>query len=304
MITGKTDIMPDFCNRRNPFHYVTALNLLSGMGIDIDNISILAEGEYENYKGEIRSQEPKPGTTINNQTRITLVVGFSSAVDFMPYQFFYGLFNRDTDQTWEQNARSFMAPYDAAVIRHEALAKFLDLKYDFGIIDPHHFKRVLKLFDFELPPHSDNIDEMLYWLSILPSFHFWAGNPKLCAKAMEMVFGHEFEIVENCGRNFDIPDNLCYRLGQDGGRLGCETLMGNSFTEFDSGFNVIVKNVELDNVSELLPGGKTRDKLDWFLQLSMPGNLEYDISIRVRKKQNQPLTENENGNYLGYSTFI
>ena len=75
--------MPDFCNRRHPFHYVTALCVLAKMGIDIDTVDILAVGEYENYRGEIQTQSPKPGAAITDDTRIVLKVGYPSAVDYL-----------------------------------------------------------------------------------------------------------------------------------------------------------------------------------------------------------------------------
>ena len=94
--------MPDFLGRRYRFHYLTAMNLLESMGVPLGDIRVRAAGEYENYRGEIRSQDPAPGTAIPPGTVITLHVGCFSAVDFMPYQFFYGLQGiRESDNTWE-----------------------------------------------------------------------------------------------------------------------------------------------------------------------------------------------------------
>ncbi len=84
-------LMPYFCNRRFPFHYTTALCVLMKMGLDITQVDILAIGEFENYKGEVLEQEPAPGRVITAETTVRLKVGYPSAVDFMPYQFFYGL---------------------------------------------------------------------------------------------------------------------------------------------------------------------------------------------------------------------
>jgi len=218
----------------------------------------------------------------------------------MPYQFFYGLYGtRDSGGEWEDNARALMAPYDAAVIRHEAVARFQSLKYDFGVIDSGHLLKVLKLFSFDLPSHSDSLEDMLLWLSMLPAFHFWAGNPELIEKAMAKVFGFNFEIVENIRSNYEIPESLHYHLGARIGRLGRETVLGNSFCESDSSYEVIIKNVSPDRVKELLPGGSIRNKIEWFLSFCMPENLEYKIRVNVLKTKTR-----EKPDYLGYSTYI
>ncbi len=305
MMAGKTNIMPDFCSRKYPFHYITALNMLAGMGVDIHKIDILAVGEYENYKGEIREQQPRAGTTLTADTPITLKVGFLSAVDYMPYQFFYGLFGtRDSGGEWEDNARALMAPFDAAVIRHDAIAKFQSLKYDFGIIDRGHLLKVLELFNFSLPAHSNSLKDMLLWLSMLPTFHFWAGNPELIEMALAKVLGLDFEVVENTRSKYEIPESIRYHLGTKSGRLGRETVLGNSFYECDSSYEVIVKNVSPDKVNELLPGGATRTKIEWLLSFCMPDNLEYKIRVKVKKAKTIADRKKEQPGYLGYSTHI
>lgn len=305
MIAEKRKIMPDFCNRRCPFHYITALNLLAGMKIDINKIDILASGEYENYKGEILAQEPEPGTVLTKDSRIMLKVGFSSAVDYMPYQFFYGLSGiRQTDASWEENSRKLLAPFDAAVIRHNAEARYQSLKYDYGVIDSEHFRRIIRIFGIKLPPDMDSIDDMLFWLSILPSFHYWAGNPGLTEKALEMLFGFTFEIVENSYSVHEIPPSLHYHLGTRTGRLGREVVLGRQFSEYDSGYEVIIKNVEPNQVRELLPAGKIRKKIEWVLTTCMPNNLTYQIRIKVNRPGVSVAGEEIQKGYLGYSTFI
>ncbi|MFH2037049.1 MAG: type VI secretion system baseplate subunit TssG [Candidatus Zixiibacteriota bacterium] len=302
MIAGKTDIMPDFCNRRYPFHYITALNLLAAMGIDINRIDILAVGEYENYKGEIIEQSPKPGEKISSGTQLRLKVGFSSPVDYMPYQFFYGLYSHGTsDGSWEDGARALMAPYDGTLIRYDARANYQKLKYNLGIIDQEHLLRILKLFKIDMPPHSNTLKDILFWLSVLPTFHFWAGNPDLVSNILHNLFGYEFKFVENCKKTFNIPSDLQYKLGAKTGRLGCETLVGRSFTEADSSYQLRIENVPANDVRELLPGGKKREKIDWLLGFCMPGNLEYDLKVRIKNSDRKERTESP---YLGYSVYI
>lgn len=292
-------VMPDFCNRRYPFHYVTALNLLARSGIDPHNVDLLAVGEYENYKGEILEQDPVAGEPLRDNTKIKLKVGFSSPVDYMPYQFFFGLeARRATGGHWEENSRFLLAPFDAAVMRHNALARFLSLKYDMGIIEVEHLKKILKLFDITLPPHSNSLDEILFWLSMLPTFHFWAGNPDLTARAFSLIFGYDFQILENTRTYHKIPAPLRYQLGIPTGRLGCETILGYSFSELDSGYDIVIGGVRESQVQDLLPGGRTHEKLKWLIDFCMPNNLVANIKIRVNREKD---IQNK---YLGYSSFI
>jgi len=171
MMIPKTNLMPDFCSRRYPYHYLTALNLLSGMGINIDRVRLLAIGTFYNYKGEVHEQDPASGTMLTDETEITLKVGCFSAVDYMPYQFFYGMGKRPgSSGHWEKSARSLMAPFDAAVIRHQAQMRYQSLQYDGNIIEAKHLRRLLDLFNLPLPDENMSVDDILYWLSILPGF--------------------------------------------------------------------------------------------------------------------------------------
>ena len=70
-----------------------------------EQIDILAVGEYQNYRGEILRQEPEAGEDVRYDTRIKLEVGFYSAVDQMPYQFFYGMHGiTESTGEWEDKA--------------------------------------------------------------------------------------------------------------------------------------------------------------------------------------------------------
>ncbi len=302
MIEKKYKNMPDFCNRDHPFHYATALNLLSSIGVDVNNIYIKAVGVYENYKGEILKQEPKPGTRLHSDTKITLEVGYPSAVDYMPYQFFYGLGSvRESTGQWEDSARDLMAPFDASVIRHDSLARFHLLKYDLAVIDPTHLVNILKLFKFDLDDGRQDIEEILYWLTMFPTFHFWSGSAELVPKVLEHLLGYRVTIKENIPQNNIIPESIRYYLGDESGRLGKETTLGREFTEYDSTYEVIIDDIPPEKVREFLPGQPKRKKIEWFLNTAMPGDLEYRIKIKA-KKTKAKLSEKE-GAYLGYSSF-
>jgi hypothetical protein len=294
-------IMPDFCSRRHPFHYVTALCVLAKMGIDVDTVDILAVGEYENYRGEIQTQSPQPGAAITDDTRIVLKVGYPSAVDYLPYQMFYGL-GGVTSRTgeWEDKSRTFMAPFDAAVIRHHASAMYQSLKFSFGAVDLPHLLRYLKLLDFTPWEESPETSETLFWVSIMPSFHFWAGNPAFVEKVLRYFFGYDFRIVENIESEYSIPDDIQSHLGSSSSALGKGFVVGRSFKELDSSYELQVLGVAPEEVRNLLPGKSKRRKLEWVLSTCMPNNLDCRITIKVDRSR---LVLGRKG-HLGYSTFV
>lgn len=294
--------MPDFCNRRAPFHFTTALMALMKLGVDIDRVNVLAVGEYENYRGEVREQEPDPGTSISERTRITLKVGYWSAVDTMPYQFFYGLGNSgERTAEWEDRARNLTAPFDAAVIRHAAVSAYQQLKYSMGFGDMEHIGRFLGLFAFDLKKDAASTNEAMIWTALFPTFHAWAGNPRFVERILRILFGYEFEIAENVVGKYEIPKDLRYQLGSTRDRLGQGTIMGRSFVEQDSRYTVTIKGVEPSNVRGFLSGQKNRKKLEQILALCMPGDLEYSVQVRPKGRRLE-LGKKDGSSYLGYNT--
>jgi hypothetical protein len=297
----KKKTMPDFTGRKYRFHYLTALNLLESLGVPLRNIYIRCVGVYENYRGEIRSQEPEAGAEISGDTRITLEVGCSSAVDYMPYQFFYGLRGlREGDHTWEENARSLLAPFEAAGIRYEAALSFHALRYEFGIIDVGYIPTFLRLFEYAAEEDSADIDGLLLMISILPSLHEWGGTQTALSKILRRKYNYNVYINENVKSKNYIPGYLRYKLGAKTGRLGNETLLGRSFEEFDSTYELVFEDVSPEAVPELRPGGEMRRRIDRFLSYCMPSDLDCRYRIKVNKKAIGRTT----ARYLGYSTFI
>jgi len=304
MIYYGDDKMPDFCNRDHPFRYETALNLLMKMGVDLNRVKILAIGEYENYKGEILAQTPAPNTALRSDTRIELSVGYPGVVDQLPYQFFYGLAG-GTHRTgkWELEARYLMAPYDAAVVRHDAELRYQALKFSFGVADRRHLVNFLELFALDEEKEIESLEDMITWAALMPGFYIWGGNSDRVARILELLFGYRFRIVENIRSRFEIPDGLRYRLGTKSGRLGRESVVGKSFSECDSTYQVIVSGVRRQDMAHFVPGGAARKKLDWALKLCMPNDLDYRLTFEV---ENRALFvgKKEEGAYLGYSTHL
>jgi hypothetical protein len=304
MTPRKKNLMPDLCNRRYPFHYTTALNLLMKLGADINHVDIIAVGEYENYKGEVREQVPSPGSPIDSGSKITLKIGSFSAVDRMPYQYFYGLSGlRSSTGEWEDRARECMAPFDAALIRGDANSCYETRKYDFGILESEHLENVLGLFGFRKSNYVEGFREILFWASVFPAFHYWAGNPVFVEKILGYIFDYTFKIVENVESEYEIPEALRYRLGSKTGRLARESIIGRSFVERDSGYSLIVSGVRPDQVADLLPGKAKRGKLEWVLRFCMPNDLDCHIIISVNKGR-AGIGRQKRKYYLGYSSYV
>ncbi len=298
------NLMPDFCNRRFPFHYTTALCFLMKLGVDISQVDILAFGEFENYKGEILGQEPEPGQVLTGDTRIRLKVGFQSAVDFMPYQFFYGLAGSERrSSAWEDQAREIMAPFDSAVIRHNAAAEYQTLKYNLGVIDKKQVADFLQLFNFELAGEGSGDEKSLIWASLMPFFHYWAGSAALTETALELIFGFKFQIVENVGGEFEIPQEVHYHLGAPSGRLGRETILGKKFLEYDSTYEIFIKGITPEEISDFLPGGTGRKRINEILKLCMPNHLDYRLRFDVRNRKTI-IGKEKRAAYLGYAAHI
>ncbi len=300
MIT-KDAIMPDFAGGRYRFHCLTAINLLEGMGMALGDIHIRAAGEYENYRGEIRSQDPAAGTAIAPGSPIVLEVGCDSAVDFMPYQFFYGLQGiRDTGDKWETDARSLMAPFDAAKIRYEAAMRMHALRYDFGVTDAGHIKRFVELFEYREGVEEREAGERVFLAAILPSLHLWGGNPSAVTVVLKRLFGYDVRVRENVRTSTAIPEDIRYRLGSKTDMLGSGTIIGGSFDECDSMYEVELAGVPPADVRDLLPGGRKRRRIERFLDFCMPGDVDYKIAVRVER----PAARISGERFLGYSTYL
>jgi hypothetical protein len=296
--------MPDLCNRRNPLHYTTALNILSKMDLDVNRIGIMAVGRYENYKGEVIGQKPVAGTAIDADTKIWLKIGYSSAVDYMPYQFFYGLGTRvSAGSEWELRARTLMAPFDSSVIRSEARSRLVSLVFGLGLVDREHIERFLSLYDFDLGEETEDVSELLFWSSLLPSFNHWSGNPDYVARVITSIFGYECRIVENVRSTYDIPEQLRYRLGSESGRLGSDTLIGKSFSECDTTYEVVLLDVRRADLPGFLPGRSMMRKLEKVIGFCMPGNLECRVRI-VGERHETRIGREEASCYLGHSSYV
>ena len=295
--------MPLLCNRKHPLHYTTALNILASAGIDTNTVNIIAIGTNENYKGELIGQEPAAGTQITPSTEIKLRIGYSSAVDYMPYQFFYGLDHSQTrSDDWELRARTLMAPFDAAVIRSTSKAAREILTFSLAVIDKEYLKLFLSLYDFHQREGAD-IEELLRWFALLPRFHHWSGNADAVQLLINQILDCECEIIENVRTAYTIPDKIRTRLGTHNNRLGMNTISGREFSECDTGYEIAIRNVPDDEIRHYLPGGSKREKLESIIEFCMPGDMQAKVTI-TGTKIGTKIGRVEERSYLGYSTYV
>jgi hypothetical protein len=296
--------MPDLSNRRRPYHYVTALNLLMRLDVDLHAVSILSQGSHQNYRGEILAQTPAPGQPLTPGTPIELEVGYDSAVDYMPYQFFYGLAGiTSRSDNWDLEARHLMAPFDGSVVRYNALTTGASLKFSLSQNDRDHLTRLLGLFGFVLPGQQPDLKELRLWSSLMPTFHHWAGNAECVSRVLAAIFEHRFSIVENVPSTTSIPAPLQSRLGRKSSALGVSTVLGNSFRECDSAYEVHVHGVLAREAGDWLPGKPLRRKLDWILKTVMPNNLDYRLLVHVDSRGFRLGAHSEHGR-LGYTAHV
>ena len=294
--------MPDLCSLRHPLHYTTALAILEKLGIDTNAINILAVGEYNNYRGEVIEQEPAAGTSLGPNPDIELRIGYWSAVDYMPYQFFYGLKSSPQRRTgWEDAARRFMAPFDASVIRYRSTAARTSLTYNMGVIEEEQIRRFLELFDFEILEADRN--ELLFWYSIMPTYNRWAGNPAYIEKILSYFTGYRCEIVENVWAEYEIPASVQNSLGLSRCELGLDLTLGKSFSECDTAYEVTVYDVSSVDMKRFLRGGVMWKKIVKILEICVPNNLEGHVVVKG-KAQSMKIGKEEDRAVLGYSSYL
>ncbi len=297
--------MPDFCNRLNPTHFTTALNTLTRLSIDINDIYLVAVGRYQNFRGEVQAQSPPAGTEITKKTEIRLEVGFSSAVDQLPYQFFFGfgsaLAERSDD--WELRARALMCPFDSSVIRTLADCQLKDLTFGFGLQREDHIRRFLGLFGIDSSQIGDDFEELLLWRNLMPYFHEWAGNAEALCSLLGQITGYECEIVENLPATSTIHSSMRIKLGSQSTTLGRDCVLGGSFEDIDTGYTLRIKNVDSDRVRDLLPGGSLRKRVERILAFCSPANTECTIEVTGRL-QYEAIGKDGGVCYLGHTSFV
>lgn len=284
MMAAERQLMPQFTDRHQPYHFATALTTLVRLGIDLNRVELLAVGLHESYRGEVLRQEPRAGEELTPRTKIRLEIGVESAVDILPYQFFFGFdADRDSSGEWELAARRLLAPFDSAVIRRRGWQDFRRLSFTLAQSDRDQLLRFFSLFELDTKLIGDSFRERSLWVALLPLFHYWAGNARLVGDMVTAIFGYSCQILEGTRTTTAIPIRLQSRLGHNNTRLGSETILGESFSDIDSGYRVVLTGVEPEKVSAWLPGKPLHEKLKQLLAICLPGHLEGAIVVRCRR---------------------
>ncbi len=296
--------MPHLCDRHKRLSFVTSLLALDRLGVDLHQVSLLAVGTHRNYRGEVVAQSPDPGTPITPDTVVSLEVGFSSAVDTLPCQFFAGLGDAAKSSSgWELRARHFMAPFDATVVRYQALALGERLRFSLGTTDTVRLREFLSLFALDMPRRHADPRQLGLWAALLPSFHNWAGNAEQVGHVLTLLLGRRCSVEENIPVRYDIPSDIQSRLGQKRHRLGRQIVLGDGFIDCDQTYRVHVHGVASDRIRDWMPGGPMHRHLEWLLQTCMPGQLDYRISVHARRGRRK-LGDSTEHFRLGYNTYL
>lgn len=296
--------MPDLVNPQAKINFIQALLTLKRCGVEWENVRLFASGTFENYRGEVVKQEPEPKTEITPSTQITLWVGFPSLFDSLPYQTFFGAkeWHRDT-VSLEHRARRFLACFDSSFIRILSRLEYVLLVYNLVFLEKDFCQHFLEAFGF--PASAWKEEEILLWMTFLPTFHLWAGTKEETEKVLSTFLQTPFKIEENIKGENQLPPELKSRLGEKLNHLGQNWLLGSGFSECDSTYRINIGPISVDQIKEFLPEERKRKKLERILALSTPGQLRYRVSLKLRQKDKRlSLGKDSKNSLLGYATYL
>lgn len=297
-------LMPNLVSPQARMTFVQALLALKQSGVEWENVRLFSSGTFENYRGEVLKQEPKPNTEITPDTQITLWVGFPSLFDALPYQLFFGAkeWHRDTVRL-EQRAREFLACFDSSFIRILSRLEYVLLVYNLVFLEKDFCQHFLEAFDF--PKDQWEKEEILLWMIFLPTFHLWAGTKEGTEKVLSAFLQAQSKIEENIPGENQLPLELRSRLGERSNHLGQNWLLGKRFSECDSTYRINICPISADQIKEFLPNHKKRKKLERILALSTPGQLRYKVSLKLKQKDKKfSLGKDSKNSLLGYATYL
>jgi hypothetical protein len=303
MNTAQPPVMPDLCDKKQRLKLPLALMLLKCSGIDMSKVLFKAAGRDENYKGEIRSQDPAAGEPVDEDTEIILEVGYPSAVDYMPYQLFRGLeAGLSGSSMWEERARYLMAPFDGAVLRWSFGAFFEQLTYCGSLVDPDHLRRLLSLFRMEMPS-LDDPQRAVFWVGVAPHFSLWSGSPFHMPRVLARFFGVSFSVRENVPRTQTIRRELRTMLGKSLSVLGESLSPGSEITENDSSYELLIHLDDPCRATDWLPGGAKRSELREIIRHSMPEHLHCCVKVKAARRP-CVIGGTPGSSYLGIASFV
>lgn len=296
--------LPDLVNPLSPASFAHTLIWLRRCGIDLENVRVLMKGVFENYKGEIIAHSPPAGTEADSSTMIVLEVGCPSMVDLLPPSLFFDPRKkyRDFDRM-ELRSRKLFSCFDSAIGKIIAILEYILLVYDSVFLERSFSKEFLGAFGF--PEEGWNSEELFLWTVLLPCFHQWAGTKKGTEEVLSRLLGTKIRIEENKRGDNSLPRKIQSFLGEDSCKLGQNLTLGNSFSECESSFKVVIGPISAYQVHDFLPHGFKKKKLDRILNHCVPGQLRWSTALKLKRKEKDfSLGENTLNCVLGYSTYL
>ena len=212
-------LMPDLAGiRRSVRHRVdSALLTLLRLGIDFGHIVLECAGPGE-PGGAVISQDPLPGTTLTQVSRIVLRVGGSGAMDLLPFPL------RDESEV-ELRGDRFFAIFDnpalklAFFLRHGG--GYLSLQAD----EPITARRWLDDL-FAIPVDPWPAERWHALARLVPRLHALGGTESAVRVAMAAIFGLPVATVQVRQDVVPVGAERVVRLGTRNGRLGFDAVLG------------------------------------------------------------------------------
>jgi hypothetical protein len=297
-------IMPDLVGPGSSTSFIHTLAWLKRVGVSLDNIRLLLKGVFENYKGEIINHLPPPGAEIDSSTVALLGIGSASMVDQLPPSLFFVPRREYLDlDKMELESRKLFSCFDSAIAKITATLEYVLLVYDSVFLEESFSERFVGAFGF--PEEGWNSEELFLWTMFLPGFHQWAGTKKGTQEVLSKLFGIQFRIKENERGENSLPPEVQSLLGKRWSQLGSDWSLGNSFSECESSFRVVIGPISACQVRDFLPLGAKRKKLDRILNHCVPGQLRWGVALKLKEKEKIfSLGESTHNCVLGYSTYL
>ncbi len=294
-------LMPVLVDRRSRPSLVTAVNQLIKLGVDPDRIFVRLVGSNEDYDGQIRSQDPDPGTPLTEETEVVLDVGMVGIVDYLPYQFFTSPQRSSAaSTTWETRARGMMAPIDGTAAKMSALMSFERMRFDEAIIEPGHLSRVIDLYG-DRPRSCCSANTLLgLWTALMRDFNEWSGNPRGMAWVLGLLLDCKLHVRENTPAKHQIDPAIQSRLSTTYSHLGDDWVLGDHFVDHDSRYELILTDIRQAHVEDWLPGGSRRTLLEKIMTMCNPGHLQWHLRFELPFSA-RPIGRSHREAFLGVS---
>lgn len=296
-------IMPNLANPHSPVPFIQALSQLKSSGVSLENVRLLLKGVFESYKGEIVHQLPPPGEEIDPPAVILLFAASPSTVDRLPPSLFLAPKEKYADySTMELESRKFFSCFDSTMTKMAVTLKYVHLVYNSVLAEVSFTRQFVRTFGF--PDEGWSAEELFLWASLLPSYHQWGGTKRGTEEVLSRFLRAKVTIQEKRRGENPLPKKLSSRLGGRASRLGSGWSLGSRYSECESTFGVVVGPISAPQVRDFLPPGPKRKKLDRILRYCVPGQLRWNVAVRLRPGEKSfSLGRNTANCVLGYSTY-